>query len=724
MDMHPDQPSKDDDFQRRPFATRIAHIISKQTDPSPLVVAINGAWGEGKSTVFGYLSTALSEQNVPVLAFNAWEHSTEDGMLRAFFVGLAEAIDSPLFTKGEKLFDDVKKKLGWLGNIMTESAMMLPGGSLSGTATQTAGNKLDSWLTPTLSELRRRVRNKLNENGKRLAVLIDDPDRLDEAELFALLRLVKLTADFDYVTFVLAMDYDAVAKTVGRRFGGDDHGYRFLEKIVQVSLKLPAISQARMRSYVVGLVNQVITDLGLDIPEHEGKRFHEVFQPLLMPRIRTPRIAKQYANVLRFTLGMLEPSEFNITDVILLEGIRLFYPDAFLRLANRIISEESIFSVEDLFSDGEKRRENAFAALLPDNWPEADRKLLRNALVCLFPRQLSNHSISEERYKELARQRRVTCDEYLLRYLAAAIPENDVADAEIEEVIKLAESAAVVEITERLRPLMASPASVVCMKKLRIRESLFTPQQNLALVEAVVSASDVLQRKKTPDQAHLAFGQAAYFVAHCIAIIADTEEREALAKRLLLASPSIVWGWELLRGLPKKSQKGRDAEDSKEHLFSLEEIRRLSGYLAERIQSHYKPMTALPDQEELHDTLWVWARYGNQEELRSWTRKWLEQDHSFLDTVVSAIMTWSYSFEDNERGYTWPGDDSVREWGPIFLDAPWVIERFNPPEPPPRSFWSHDMTIKECTYQLLFVLKGGRRGEDDEEGVGDEGAGD
>src|SRR5690606_1269247 len=150
-------------------------------------------------------------------------------------------------------------------------------------------------LRQSIDQLLNRVKGILNEHGKRVTVLVDDSDRLEADQLMHLLKLVNLTADFEWLTFVLAMDCRAITRTIGQKFGGDDEGRRFLEKIVQVPIRLPNVPHDRMRDFTLNLVQGVISDLGIDPSKSEVKRFRGAFDGALMPFITTPRLAKQYA---------------------------------------------------------------------------------------------------------------------------------------------------------------------------------------------------------------------------------------------------------------------------------------------------------------------------------------------------------------------------------------------------------------------------------------------
>lgn len=162
----------------------------------------------------------------------------------------------------------------------------------------------------------------------------------------------KLIADFEWLTFVLAMDCAAVARTIGRRFGGDDEGQRFLEKIIQVPVRLPTIPHAKLKEFTLGLIQEVINDLGIELDQSEVSLFRASFDPAIMPLIRTPRSAKQYANVIRFSLGLL-PQEVNPVDVMLLEGMRSVPCALSLKGLRNILSPLLILTGWKIYGRGE-----------------------------------------------------------------------------------------------------------------------------------------------------------------------------------------------------------------------------------------------------------------------------------------------------------------------------------------------------------------------------------
>ena len=89
--------------------------------------------------------------------------------------------------------------------------------------------------TVSLDQLREQIGSILRQAKKRVVVLIDDIDRLDKSEIQSVFRIVKLTADFDNVSYVLAFDEEMVAASLGERYSANAAEYRtagtkFLEK--------------------------------------------------------------------------------------------------------------------------------------------------------------------------------------------------------------------------------------------------------------------------------------------------------------------------------------------------------------------------------------------------------------------------------------------------------------------------------------------------------------
>ncbi|MCG6418694.1 KAP family NTPase, partial [Vibrio fluvialis] len=131
-----------------------------------------------------------SDENVICIKFNPWRFGTEDELLTGFFFDIAEALDAELIKTGDKLKDFFKKAAP------APPALMGAKG---------AGDAFGEFISgPDINELKKRIESELELAKRRVLILVDDVDRLEKTEIHALFRLVKLTADFKYTSYILA----------------------------------------------------------------------------------------------------------------------------------------------------------------------------------------------------------------------------------------------------------------------------------------------------------------------------------------------------------------------------------------------------------------------------------------------------------------------------------------------------------------------------------------
>ena len=174
-----------------------------------------------------------------------------------------------------------------------------------------------------LEELRGRVVHHLKRSDKRIVVLVDDIDRLDKQETHILFRIVKACADFPNFCYVLAFDDAAVARAVGERYGAGDltSGHAFLEKIIQVPLKLPARPRKICAGCVSEQVDQVREMTAMKLTADQAREFVMSFDRGVEIRLTTPRAVKRFTNGLRFAVPPLL-GETHPVDLLLVEALR------------------------------------------------------------------------------------------------------------------------------------------------------------------------------------------------------------------------------------------------------------------------------------------------------------------------------------------------------------------------------------------------------------------
>ncbi len=451
--------SRDGDlFDRWPFAERVAHVLRDRRDASSLVVGLYGGWGEGKTTVLNFIEQALDgAEGVVVVRFNPWRFGDEATLIRSFFGALAAAVDAKLTTRGEDFARAASRYAGVL--------------SVGGFGvTLDAEKAAEAFAEVDPDALRARLTGVLAEAGLRVVVRVDDIDRLDKDEVQAVFRLVKLSADFEHVAYVLALDPDVVAAALQERYGPGQAraGYDFLEKIVTVPLQLPPARPQALYALCVEAVDEALSLAGIHLDENDGLRTARAFQQGLLPAVRTPRMAKRYGNAIRFALPILA-GEVDASDQLLIEGMRVVYP----ALYEHVRSHPETYlrsGIGTYLGNGDQMKEQArrkeeIRSIVYEKaptYPEAAISLVKH----LFPAAAGGHV-----YGNPIRDQRAASRWYFDRYFSYAISGDDVPDRDFNEAMSLAEAGDAEGCAERLRALLSDATQERLAEMLRTRAS-------------------------------------------------------------------------------------------------------------------------------------------------------------------------------------------------------------------------------------------------------------
>ncbi|MCC8351589.1 KAP family P-loop NTPase fold protein [Bacillus sp. AF23] len=440
-----------DKFNRFPFAERVSHVISKRTDPSSIVIGIYGVWGEGKTSVLNFMEKELNKsQNIVTIKFNPWRFGEEEQMLLGFFDVLATAIDRSLKTGVEKIGDVFGKYVKPVAKIINKEGI---------------AEGISSFLTTAdIDDLRSRVENILEEEKKRVVVLIDDIDRLEKREIHALFRLIKLTADFKYTAYVLAFDKEIVASSLQERYGSGNKeaGEAFLEKIIQVPLNLPAISSQDLLQYCVDGINEALAISDINLEAEEAQIFMKNFY-YFTDKINTPRKSKLYTNILMFSLPILR-NEVNTVDLMLIEGLRIFYPYIYDCIKN----QPHIF-VDNVRHEHLKERNKQILDELFKGYSDKEIGDIKNLLLFLFPQLnaiYNNSTYGSEWITVWTENKRVCSKKYFQRYFSYSIPSNDVSDELINKFLNKIPDRSIEESVKHLTGMINKKNALSALQKI------------------------------------------------------------------------------------------------------------------------------------------------------------------------------------------------------------------------------------------------------------------
>jgi predicted KAP-like P-loop ATPase len=265
----------------------------------PVTIGVHGDWGAGKSSLLEMIETDLAkEKDVLCLKFNGWRfQGFEDAkiaLLEGIVTGLLEK--RPALTKATEKVKSVFKRIDWLkvarsaGGLAITAFTGIPTFSQVQTlvstintifrnpAIQPSREKIDAFINEAQSlikpesqsknvpeeidEFRKAFDELLREAKiKRLIVLIDDLDRCLPNTAIETLEAIRLFVFTSKTAFVIAADESMIEYAVRRHFPdlpettrSQTYARNYLEKLIQVPFRIPALGVAETRIYVTLLL--------------------------------------------------------------------------------------------------------------------------------------------------------------------------------------------------------------------------------------------------------------------------------------------------------------------------------------------------------------------------------------------------------------------------------------------------------------------------------------
>jgi hypothetical protein len=579
MQIHTDQPASiqsEDRFQRYEFAKRMAVIAATANTDKSLIIGLYGKWGEGKTTVMNFIQQELPKDTI-IVNFNPWLFSDEQHLLKSFFSTLATSIGTEIKSGKEK----VGEILADYGDAIGDFTEHIPKVGSKFRWLGKLGKKLSS---VSVEVLKSRVDTMIRKSGKPIVIFVDDIDRLDVNEIQYVFKLVKLVGDFPCTSYILSFDDEMVSAALAPKYGGDSKtaGYNFLEKIIQVPLKIPKASKKTLSKYTITLLNQVLESWSIQLSKDESSGFVEAFNSAFLPFMDNPRMGIRYANSLSFSLPLLK-GETNTGNLMIIEGIKIFYPELydFIRAHGYLFLERTDSSYSDYGAKQQKQDDNKKRISSAIQIYNNDRqKVIVELLEQLFPQLkaiYSNTTYPDTSYTQWTKEKKICSGRYFERYFSYTVQEGDIPDNYFERLIADLEAAPIEETVRKLEQTIEQYAAFDLILKLRMHEKMLNEGQstNLSFALAQIGHSFPLEQDM-----HFAttYAQSANLIARLVRNISKTRQVDLIIK-LLSEAQSLEYAMEINYWLMYREKNYPDKA-----IFSENDESRIQEFIVERFQ--------------------------------------------------------------------------------------------------------------------------------------------
>ncbi len=279
VDLYNEGFGDDDLLERASFGKSLSNFVEKVEDP--LVIAIDGEWGQGKSFFLKRWVGAHTLQNngkATMVYFDAFAHDYLDDPLIAL-VGVVTDRITELSQKAKSVSEKVQgtwksvqraaiklaKPLTKIGISAVGAGLSVATGGLSDTAKKVADEIIDSaskegqelldqyWKSEdgkrnAMKEFRdmlkdfveaNRVGNKQGKETNSLIIVIDELDRCRPDYALSVLEIIKHLFNVKGVQFILGVNLEALGHSVSKRYGEKIDSERYLRRFVNIIFELP-----------------------------------------------------------------------------------------------------------------------------------------------------------------------------------------------------------------------------------------------------------------------------------------------------------------------------------------------------------------------------------------------------------------------------------------------------------------------------------------------------
>ena len=226
--------SEEDALGRLKPASSFAEQVLTLDSSEGVVVGVLGPWGSGKTSFVNLSQSFLKESGVTVLEFNPWMFSGANQLVQSFFIELSAQLKlRPDLAEIGGLIEDYGDTFSGLGWLPLVGPWIERGRVVTDLVAKVLQRKKEG-----VRSSQNRVRRSLKGIDKPIVVILDDIDRLSTQEIRDIFKLVRLTANFPNIIYLLAFDRYRVEQALGEQ---GIPGRDYLEKILQIAIDLPAV---------------------------------------------------------------------------------------------------------------------------------------------------------------------------------------------------------------------------------------------------------------------------------------------------------------------------------------------------------------------------------------------------------------------------------------------------------------------------------------------------
>lgn len=436
--------SDEDILDRKSFAEQLAKAILSYNKQDNLIIGISGKWGSGKTSVINmalnYIATQEQTDDAPIIIkFNPWNYSNSEQLISQFFHSIIidlENEDKELKSKNKKnnMLESVGEALRTYSSLLEYTVFIpvigpytIPLKELAKDTSNSISNKYAN--SPTVEKQKEEVEDSLKKINKKIIIVIDDIDRLNNEQIRLIFRLVNSLAGFSNMIYLLSYDKDVVVRALEKE--QQYKGEEYLEKIIQANFEIPMYDGEAIYDYLKEKINPFLKQE----KEYDDQYFNTVYRNCVIPFVDSIRDVNRILNVFMFKYELIK-EEINCIDLLAITTFQVCEHSIFNWIVkNTAVLYGDIYDGQFKETDKEKEK-NAYLKDFDNIYPKSPKDML-NAIQTLFPKfsYTTGGDYSDSTIFELRQKKRIACKDKAKFYFSLSLNDVAISKRTIEDTI-------------------------------------------------------------------------------------------------------------------------------------------------------------------------------------------------------------------------------------------------------------------------------------------------
>ncbi len=672
----PIESRSEDLLGRRDFSEALAAAIRGWTGRDSLVIALYGAWGNGKSSIKNMMVECLAATSpaLRVIDFNPWQRANRPQLGAAFFDELGIALGKGDLGSNEHRRRALNRSRRWASRLRggQEIAKLLRS-TLSAVFIMWAATLVGSeWIhsralsialgllvlsvgllsfsskfvdaaitffeagvdtgAKSLGEVKAEVAADLQEMKAPILAVLDDLDRLTPTELLETFQLIKANGDFPNLIHLVLCDRKIVEDSISKALNVPGRDY--LEKVVQVAFDVPMIDAARTRLVLLQGLNSLLSHEGIS-KRFVEKRWANIFWSSLGTYFVTLRDVNRFLSTLAFHIALLSSDgllEVNPIDLIGLEAMRLYEPEVYKALQ----ANKALLTAMSKAEKPEATIARQMLSAIVDSGSKDHKGEITALIKHLFPTvewAFDGPSYMQDYGQRWYRDLRVCSAKVFDRYFRLAISGGELSQVSSRRLLDARGDRE--RLRSELEMLFAQDLGDLALEELAVYQDEVAAPQVDAFITAIFDIGD-----KISDAVRQMFEvprlwRAGYLIQHCLEKLQDVDARASVLGNAMRNTTGLILPLEFLDLITPDSSDGSNS--GKGRLLPEHTVLELRKIGIQKLRDAASS-GALASHQKVARLINFWRKWGQPKEASEYADEITKSEAGILRLLKSFVL--------------------------------------------------------------------------------------